>query len=96
MPVALVAPTPTVDLSAALLASTANRAFEQALTNPNEVLPFVSSTLSGEGTLASQIVRGLSDPRFDAIVVCVKDVCTLVAPREGKPLKTSQREVPAP
>ena len=88
-------PTLTVDLSSALLASTANRAFEEALINPSEVQPFISSA-PGDGTLASQIVRGLSDPRFDAIIVCVKDVCTLVAPRETKPLKTSRLETPSP
>ena len=89
-------PTPMADLSGTLLASTANRAFEQIDGDLGDALPFVFSSLSGGGSYASQLVAGLGNPRFDRIIVCVRDVCTLVPPIEGELRKTSQLETPVP
>lgn len=86
--------TPIPSLPAVDLASTTTHNYERVLidqgdttlgdtnlgtTNLGTTLPILSPTLAGEDTLASRVVRGLSDPRFDQIIVCSKDVCTVVS-----------------
>ena len=93
----MVTAAPPIGLAATGLGSTVDYAMLEAFGRPGEALPFAASTLSSlrsdeDGSLASQIVRDLSNPRFEEIIVCFRGACTLVPAPARTLQKTTQLE----